>query len=93
MIARLLLLLGLAVIDLDLVARALASNILHTHDVDVLDSDGTIRELRRRYTMVAIETGLPIAAQRKVADMAWRYIAEAQTEPGEVNRKEFSFYG
>ena len=94
MITRLLLRLGLAVVDLDLVARVLAANVLHVHEAGVLDQPGTLRELRRRYTVVAIETGMPIGAQARVAEMAWRYIAQAQVQPAAPsNRKEFSFYG
>lgn len=93
MIANLLLRFGLALVDLDLVARTLAHDILRLHDVDVLDEPGTLRELRRRYAMLAVETGLPIAAQARVAAMAWGYIRAAQSAgTNVVNRREFSFY-
>ncbi len=92
MLTRLLLHLNLAVCDLDLIARALAADLLRVHDVDVLAQYGTVRELRRRYAMLAVETGLPIGAQERVSEMAWGYIAAAQDEPQAVNRKEFSFY-
>lgn len=92
MISRLLLRLGLAVVDLDLVARVLAADVLRVHEPGTLDHYGTLQELRRRYVSTAVETGLPLVAQAKVADMAWAYIAAAQNEPVVVNRKEFSFY-
>ncbi len=93
MITKWLLWFGLAVVDLDLVARALASDVLRVHEVDMLDQPGTLRELRRRYAMVAVGTGLPIEAQARVAEMAWSYIAAARDAPqGVANRKEFSFY-
>lgn len=93
MIARLLLLLNLACVDLDLVARALAADVLRVHDAAVLDEPGTLRELRRRYVLVAVETGLPVAAQARVATLAWQYIRAARDEmPDTVNRREFSFY-
>lgn len=92
MITRILLRFGLAVVDLDLVARQIAADVLRVHDVDVLNADTTHQELRRRYAVVAVETGLPVSAQRKVADIAWAYIAAAQAEPTQVNRKEFSLY-
>jgi hypothetical protein len=92
MIANLLLRFGLVVVSLDLVARQLASDVLRTHDVDILDGSGTLQFLRRRYVVVAVETGLPVEAQAKVAQMAWQYIVAARAEPAIVNRKEFSFY-
>lgn len=93
MITRLLLRFGFAVVDLDLVARQIAADVLRVHDVDVLEPRGTMQELRRRYAVVAVETGLPVGAQGKVAEMAWAYIAAAQAEPRPApNRKEFSFY-
>lgn len=94
MIHRILLYFGLSIVSLDLVARALASDILRTHDVTLLDTHGTVQELRRRYAMVATETGLPMHAQGRVAEMAWRYVAAAQAQPqADANRREFSFYG
>lgn len=93
MITRLLLLLNLCVVDLDLVARALAADVLRVHDAAVLDPPGTLRELRRRYVLVAVETGLPVTAQARVAELAWRYIVAARDAmPDTVNRREFSFY-
>jgi len=93
MIARILLYFGLALVDLDLVARALAADVLRVHDVAVLDEPGTLRELRRRYVLVAVETGLPVSAQARVAALAWRYIVAARDAmPDTVNRREFSFY-
>lgn len=93
MLTSLLLRLGLAVVDLDLVARALASDILRVHDVAVLDEAGTVRELKRRYAVTAVETGLPIAAQGKVAALAWRHIEAArETQPQAFHGKEFGFY-
>jgi hypothetical protein len=94
MLSRLLLLLRIAVVDLDLVSRALATDLIRTHDIDVLDAYGTQKELRRKYAVVATQTGLPIHAQRKVAEMAWEHVAAAQDRQEEAkgNRKEFSFY-
>lgn len=94
MLNRLLLRLGLAVVDLDLVSRALASDVLRVHDVMVLEKHGTLRELRRRYAIAAVETGLPIAAQGQVAAMAWKHIRAARDEQPQAtgNGKEFSFY-
>ena len=92
MIARILLRFGIAVVDLDLVARQIAADVLRVHDVDVLEQTGTHQELRRRYAVVAVEVGLPVSAQRKVADIAWAYIAAAQAEPQRVDRREFGFY-
>lgn len=92
MITRILLHFGLVLFPLDSLARALASGIVSTHDLAVLDEAGTVRELRRRYAAIAIDTGLPVDAQRAVADAAWRYVVQARGEPQPVNRKEFSFY-
>lgn len=93
MLTRLLLFFRLAVVDLDLVARALAADLLRVHDATVLDEPGTLRELRRRYVLVAVETGLPVSAQARVAALAWGYVAAARDEqPNTVNRREFSFY-
>jgi predicted kinase len=93
MIARFLAHFGLALVDLDLVARALAADLLRTHEVAVLDSYGTQQELRRQYALLATQTGLPIHAQRQVAQMAWQYVAAAQEAQAQTpNRKEFSFY-
>ena len=94
MITWLLLHLGIAVIDLDHVARALAAHMLRTHGADVatLEPHGTQRELRRLYAVIATESGLPVAAQAKVGRMAWQYIAAAQDAP-QTPTREFSFYG
>lgn len=93
MITRFLLRFGLVLVDLAPVARALAADVMRTHDVDVLDTYGTQRALRRRYALWATQTGLPIAAQRKVAEMAWTYIVAAQDKPPQAqSHKEFSFY-
>lgn len=94
MLNKLLLRLGLALVDLDLVARVLAADLMRGQDLDVLEANGTKRELRRKYAAVALETGLPLAAQEKVGEMAWQYMAAARDEqkPQAVNRKEFSFY-
>lgn len=93
MITRLLLLLNLCVVDLDLVARALAADVLRVHDAAALDQPGTLRELQRRYVLVAVETGLPVGAQRRVSVLAWQYIVAARAEmPDTVNRREFGFY-
>jgi hypothetical protein len=95
MLTRILLYFGIALIDLDLVARALASDMLRLHGPDIvtLDEYGATRELKRRYALLAIEAGLPIAAQATVAGMAWKMITTASDEfPKTGNRKEFSFY-
>lgn len=92
MLTKLLLFFGFAVVDLDLVARSLASDVLRVHDVDVLEQTGAIRELRRRYALTAVETGLPIAAQAKVAGMAWDYVNAARATQSAPNRRGFGFY-
>lgn len=96
MLTRILLHFGIAIVDLDLVARALASDMLRMHGAEIatLDQVGTLRELKRKYAVLATETGLPIGAQRKAAEMAWQMIAAAADLPKATNaRKEFSFYG
>jgi len=94
MITRILSYFGLTLVSLDLVARALASDLLRTHNIDVLDEYGTLQELRRRYVLVAVETGLPVTVQAQVAQMAWGYIVAARsTQAQPTHRKEFSFYG
>lgn len=94
MLTRILLYFGIALIDLDLVARALASDMLrmHGHEVSTLDEYGTVRELKRKYAVLATETGLPVAAQRKVAEMAWTHLQAAGASPDPNRGKEFSFY-
>ena len=91
MIAKLLLRLNLAVVNLDHIARALASDIVRTHDVDYLDPNGTQRELRRKYIVLAIESGLPGAAANQVAARAWQIMNEAHEKPIPAG-KDFSFY-
>jgi hypothetical protein len=91
-LSRILLHFGLCLFPIDATARALASSIVQTHDLDALDQAGTVRELRRRYANIAIETGLPIDVQQAVADAAWRYIAQARGERPAPNNKEFRFY-
>jgi hypothetical protein len=91
MITWLLLRFGIALVDLDLVARTLAAHILNTHEPATLEYSGTLRELRRMYAVTAVETGLPAEAQARVADMAWRYVATAQTQPT-TEGAGFSFY-
>ena len=93
MIHRILLYFGLSIVSLDLVARALAADILRTHDVTLLDDYGTVQELRRRYAMVATETGLPLHAQARVAQMAWAYVRAARDQTQVSGDREFSFYG
>ena len=93
MITRILAYFGLALAPLDLIARALASDLLRTHNIDVLDEYGTLQELRRRYVLVAVETGLPMHVQAQVARLAWGYIVAARSAQAQpTNRKEFSFY-
>lgn len=94
MITWLLLRWGLAVVDLDHVARALAAHLLRTHGADVatLEQAGTVRELRRLYAVLATESGLPTTAQARVAELAWRYVVAAQDGPQATSRG-FSFYG
>lgn len=94
MLTRLLLRFGLTIVDLGSIARALALQIIRVHDLDTLERSGTERELRRRYAILATETGLPVAAQWQVGEMAWGYIAAARDEqPSKpVSRKDFSFY-
>lgn len=92
MITKLLLRFGIAVVNLDLVARQIAADVLRVHDVDVLEPHGTHQELRRRYASVAVEVGLPVSAQERVAEMAWTYIKAAQKVPQPTSRREFSFY-
>jgi len=92
MIDRILLYFGMALAPLDLVARALAANIVQTHDLYTLDEAGTVRELQRRYASIAIETGLPMGAQRQVATMAWRYIAQARDEKPRGGDKYLRLY-
>lgn len=94
MLTRILLYFGIAIIDLDLVARALASDMLRLHgpDVATLSEQGTVRELQRKYALLAIETGLPMAAQRAVARMAWAHLRAAGAPPDPNRGKEFSFY-
>ena len=93
MFTKLLLHYGYVLTPLDSMARVLASSVVATHDLDTLDQAGTVRELKRRYANIAIETGLPIEAQGKVADMAWGYIARAREQkPRATNNREFRFY-
>lgn len=90
---QLLLWLGIALVRLDPIARALALGIVDTHDLLTLSDADTVQELRRRYASLAIQTGLPLDAQGQVADMAWRYVAQVRddTPPGTVGHY-FSFY-
>ena len=94
MIARILLRFGFGLVNLDLVARVLAADLMRGQDLSVLNAENTTKELRRKYALVAMETGMPLAAQKRVGDMAWRYMAAARDEQPQppVNRKEFSFY-
>ena len=94
MLTRILLYFGIALIDLDLVARALASDMLRLHgsDVATLSETGTLRELQRKYALLAVETGLPMDAQRTVARMAWAFMRAAGALPDPNRSKEFSFY-
>lgn len=94
MITRLLLRFGFALVRLDLVARILAAETMRGQDVSMLEMHGTQKELRRKYALVALETGLPNEAQDKVGEMAWAYIAAARDEKPQpqVRREGFSFY-
>ena len=93
MLTKLLLRFGLCVVDLDAIARALAAAILDTHDLWTLAETGTLNELRRRYARLALETGLPLAAQRTVAAAAWRYVLRVRDEtPRGDPSRDFSFY-
>src|SRR5690606_18445379 len=80
MIAWLLARLNLACVDLDLIARALAADVLRVHGVDVhaLNEQQARREIHVRYTELAVRTGLPEQAGKRVADLVWRYIRQAQ---------------
>lgn len=94
MLTRILLAFGIAIVHLDLTARVLADDILRLHKDDVarLDAAGTVRELKRKYAVLATETGLPMGAQAKVAEMAWRYVAAAAGNTSASVGREFSFY-
>jgi hypothetical protein len=96
MLTWILLKFGLALIDFDLIARALAARLLRIHgsDIDTLNPQGSQQELGRHYAILAVEAGLPVAAKKRVAKLAWRYIEQAQNNPipSLNSRKEFSFY-
>lgn len=93
MISKFLLHFALALVNLDLVARLLAIEIMRYHELDTLNEENTQAELRRRYANIATQTGLPIEAQEQVAKMAWGHIAAARDEtPTERNRSGFNFY-
>ena len=85
---------GLAWVDLDDVARALAAHLLHDYaaDVAVLERGGTIQHLRTKYMGLVADYGLPAHVCNQVADRAWALIAKAQNvETADVGGK-FAFY-
>lgn len=90
---HLLLWMGIALVRLDPIARALALGIVDTHDLTTLSDVDTVQELRRRYASLAIQTGLPLDAQKQIADMAWDYVVRARNDvaQGTVGYY-FSFY-
>lgn len=77
-------------LDLDAVARALASPVLRDYDADELDRTATIHYIRTRYMRLVADYGLPAGACDEVADRALRYIvATAKVRPLNL---PFSFF-
>ena len=92
MIDRILSWFGLAVVDLDHIARQLAADTLEDWrgDLWMLNRGESLRSWRSKYLILAARYGLPTSAAGRVADMAWRYVADAHDEPVQV--QEFAFY-
>lgn len=72
---------GYATLDLDAVARALASPVLRDFEPETLDAYSTVQYLRTRYMRLVADVGLPADCCNEVADRAWRIIASARDVP------------
>lgn len=88
---------GLATVDLDRVARALAEGILEDYDgmLDELQSAGTKQYLRTQYMRLVSRYGLPGDAANDVADRAWNIIAETRggsPDAATSDANGFAFY-
>lgn len=92
MIVRILRFLGYPVVDLAACAQAIAEPLLTTYTAADLDPQGTMLYLQRKYAELAAQTGLPMDAQRAVAQQAWDYIAKAHGWKKLESDGRFSFY-
>ena len=81
---RLLMSLGYAVLDMDAVARAMASRVLSDFDPVTLDPLTCTQYFRTRYMRLVSDYGLPADACVDVADRAWRIVAKARDIPVNV---------
>ena len=93
MIERILRWFGVATLNLDAVARALADGILNDYEtlLDELDPFNTVQLLRTRYMRLVTKYGLPADVCNDVADRAWKMIAQArEVSPDAI--PGFSFY-
>jgi len=76
--------LGFAVIDLDAVARSLASKVLQDFDPVTLDQLSCTQFFKTRYMRLSAEYGLPADAVDEVASRSWAIVAKARDVPVNV---------
>jgi hypothetical protein len=82
---------GFYVLDLDVVAQALATDVLREYEGVPLEYAGTIRLLKARYIRLVQACGLPKAACDAVARKAW-FILERAAESVAAPEQGYSFY-
>jgi hypothetical protein len=95
MLQRLLQMMGLATIDLQRVAQALAAGILDDYAgmLDELNPTSTTQYLRTQYMRLVGRYGLPGEPCNEVADRAWAIVAKARGgAPDAATSAKFAFY-
>lgn len=85
---------GLATIDVQRVAQALAAGILDDYAgmIDELDPSATTQHLRTQYMRLVSRYGLPAEVCNEVADRAWSLIAKARGNEDAATSGKFAFY-
>lgn len=84
---------GLATVDLERVARALADGLLDVYEPSELDARGTQQYLRTQYMRLSNHYGLPAPACNAVAERAWALVAGLrEDEPDAASSDKFAFY-
>lgn len=83
---------GNARVDLRMVARRIADELLADFDATGLDRQGTDQFVRTRYMQLVTRHGLPEGYAQRVANMVWGILQQAEGDTVEPTAREFSFY-
>ena len=81
-----------AKVDLRMVARRIADELLADFSAETLDRQGTDQFVRTRYMQLVARHGLPDGYAQRVANMVWGLLQQAEGDTVEPTAREFSFY-